>query len=110
MFFSVLVLLSDIFPMKCIDEFPFFQTPLSHISDAVYKTSIDWINQRSPEALSSFLLWSLDSILADLGSQQTVAKGSKKAVQQVSSKSQVITLNACLCLELVVFILLLKFG
>ncbi|ESW30799.1 hypothetical protein PHAVU_002G183300 [Phaseolus vulgaris] len=64
-------------------------TPLSHISDAVYKTSIDWINQRSPEALSSFLLWSLDSILADLGSQQTVPKGSKKAVQQVSSKSQV---------------------
>ncbi|CAJ1938881.1 unnamed protein product [Sphenostylis stenocarpa] len=63
--------------------------PLSHISDAVYKTSIDWINQRSPEALSSFLLWSLDSILADLSSQQTVAKGSKKAVQQVASKSQV---------------------
>ncbi|QCD83678.1 uncharacterized protein LOC114177811 [Vigna unguiculata] len=63
--------------------------PLSHISEAVYKTSIDWINQRSPEALSSFLLWSLDSILADLGSQQTASKGSKKAVQQVSSKSQV---------------------
>ncbi|CAJ1938616.1 unnamed protein product, partial [Sphenostylis stenocarpa] len=62
--------------------------PLSHISDAVYKTSIDWINQRSPEALSSFLLWSLDSILADLSSQQTVAKGSKKAVRQVASKSQ----------------------
>ncbi|KAG5040801.1 hypothetical protein AAZX31_05G129200 [Glycine max] len=64
-------------------------TPLSHISDAVYKTSMDWINQRSPEALSTFLIWSLDSILADLGSQQNVAKGSKKAVQQVSSKSQV---------------------
>lgn len=64
-------------------------TPLSHISDAVYKTSADWINQRSPEALSSFLLWSLDSILADLGSQQSVAKGSKKAVPQVTSKSQV---------------------
>ncbi|XP_014509092.1 uncharacterized protein LOC106768440 [Vigna radiata var. radiata] len=63
--------------------------PLSHISEAVYKTSIDWINHRSPEALSSFLLWSLDSILADLGSQQTATKGSKKAVQQVSSKSQV---------------------
>jgi len=75
--------------MKCIDEFPFCQTPLSHISDAVYKTSVDWINQRSPEALSSFLLWSLDSILADLGSPQTVGKGSKKVVQQVSSKSQV---------------------
>ncbi|XP_061338478.1 uncharacterized protein LOC133285282 isoform X2 [Gastrolobium bilobum] len=64
-------------------------TPLSHISEAVYKTSTDWINQRSPEALSSFLLWSLDSILADLGGQQTVVKGSKKAVQQVASKSQV---------------------
>ncbi|KOM26297.1 hypothetical protein LR48_Vigan252s000900 [Vigna angularis] len=63
--------------------------PLSHISEAVYKTSVDWINHRSPEALSSFLLWSLDSILSDLGSQQTAAKGSKKAVQQVSSKSQV---------------------
>ncbi|RYR64117.1 hypothetical protein Ahy_A03g010258 isoform B [Arachis hypogaea] len=63
--------------------------PFSHIPDAVYKTSADWINQRSPEALSSFVLWALDSILADLASQQTVAKGSKKAVQQVSSKSQV---------------------
>ncbi|KAK7359491.1 hypothetical protein VNO77_01451 [Canavalia gladiata] len=63
--------------------------PLSHISDAVYKTSTDWINQRSPEALSSFLLWSLDSILADLNIQHTVAKGSKKTVQQVASKSQV---------------------
>jgi COX assembly protein 1 len=63
--------------------------PLSHISDAVYKTSVDWINHRSPEALSFFLLWSLDSILADLSSQLTVAKGSKKAVQQVTSKSQV---------------------
>ncbi|OIW00746.1 hypothetical protein TanjilG_09715 [Lupinus angustifolius] len=63
--------------------------PLSHISDAVYKTSADWINQRSPEALSSFVLWSLDSILTDLGSQLTVAKGSKKAAQQGSSKSQV---------------------
>ena len=63
--------------------------PLSHISDAVYKTSVDWINQRSPEALSFFLLWSLDSILADLSSQLTVAKGSKKAVKPVTSKSQV---------------------
>ena len=63
--------------------------PISHISDAVYKTSVDWINNRSPEALSFFLLWSLDSILADLSSQQTVAKGSKKPVQKVTSKSQV---------------------
>ncbi|KAF7827640.1 transmembrane protein 214-B-like [Senna tora] len=63
--------------------------PLSHISDAVYKTSVDWISQRSPEALSSFVLWSLDSILVDLASQQAVAKGSKKGAQQATSKSQV---------------------
>ncbi|KAI5431560.1 hypothetical protein KIW84_035663 [Lathyrus oleraceus] len=62
--------------------------PLSHISEVVYKTSADWINHRYPEALSFFLLWSLDSILADLGSQQTVTKGSKKVVQEVTSKSQ----------------------
>lgn len=67
----------------------YYQIPLSHISDVVYKTSIDWINQRPLEALSSFLLWSLDSILADLASQQAVAKGTKKAVQQTTSKSQV---------------------
>lgn len=92
-----------IFSLIFVDEFPFCQTPLSHISDAVYKTSIDWINQRSPEALSSFVLWSLDSILADLASQLTVAKGSKKAVQQVASKSQVLVLNIFLCHELVGF-------
>ncbi|CAK7326768.1 unnamed protein product [Dovyalis caffra] len=63
--------------------------PLSHISDAVYKTSADWINQRSVAALGSFILWSLDSILADLASQQGGSKGSKKGVQQASSKSQV---------------------
>ncbi|CAJ1938609.1 unnamed protein product [Sphenostylis stenocarpa] len=81
-------------PLRCVfgvvklNRALLLRMPLSHISDAVYKTSIDWINQRSPEALSSFLLWSLDSILADLSSQQTVAKGSKKTVQQVASKSQ----------------------
>ncbi|XP_021598615.1 uncharacterized protein LOC110604664 isoform X1 [Manihot esculenta] len=63
--------------------------PLSHISDAVYKTSVDWINQRSIEALGSFVLWSLDSILADLASQQVGTKAAKKGVQHVSSKSQV---------------------
>ncbi|KAL5763224.1 hypothetical protein ACOSP7_019488 [Xanthoceras sorbifolium] len=63
--------------------------PLSHISNDVYKTSADWINQRSPEALGSFILWSLDSILADLETHLVGAKGSKKAVQQASSKSQV---------------------
>ncbi|CAB4295796.1 unnamed protein product [Prunus armeniaca] len=63
--------------------------PLSHISEAVYKTSVDWISQRSLEALGSFILWSLDSILADLASQVAGAKGSKKSVQNVSSKSQV---------------------
>ncbi|KAI3976960.1 hypothetical protein MKX01_008818 [Papaver californicum] len=64
--------------------------PLSYISEDVYKTSVDWINQRSPEALCSFVLWSLDSILADLAAHlQVGSKGSKKAVQQVSTKAQV---------------------
>ena len=38
------------------------------------------------EALGSFVLWSLDSIVADLASHQGVVKGYKKAVQQSSSK------------------------
>ncbi|KAM1189721.1 hypothetical protein ACFX2J_025366 [Malus domestica] len=63
--------------------------PLSHISEDVYKISVEWIGQRSTEALGSFVLWSLDSILADLASHQGVAKGSKKAVQQAPLKSQV---------------------
>ncbi|OVA01699.1 Protein of unknown function DUF2359 [Macleaya cordata] len=63
--------------------------PLCYISEAVYKTSVDWINQRSPEALGSFVLWSLDSILADLANQLGGTKGSKKVVQQVPSKAQV---------------------
>ncbi|KAK9074547.1 hypothetical protein SSX86_007145 [Deinandra increscens subsp. villosa] len=63
--------------------------PISHIPEAVYKTSVDWINKRSMEALGSFFLWSLDSILADLASQLGDAKGSKKGAQKTSSKSQV---------------------
>ncbi|XP_057441977.1 uncharacterized protein LOC130733736 [Lotus japonicus] len=63
--------------------------PLSNISEPIYKISTDWISHRSPEALGSFVLWSLDSILADLASHQGVVKGSKKGVQQPSSKSQV---------------------
>ncbi|XP_050374200.1 uncharacterized protein LOC126791767 [Argentina anserina] len=58
--------------------------PLSHISENVYKTSVDWIGQRSTEALGSFVLWSLDCTLADLASHQGAAKGSKKVVQQPS--------------------------
>jgi hypothetical protein len=71
------------------------QIPLSHISEAVYKTSADWINQRSIVALGSFVLWSLDSILADLASQQGGSKGSKKGAQQASSKSQVSCWKHC---------------
>ncbi|XP_021293410.1 uncharacterized protein LOC110423516 [Herrania umbratica] len=63
--------------------------PLLHISDAVNKTSADWISQRSLEALGFFVLWSLDIILEDLVAQQVSAKGSKKGVQQTSSKSKV---------------------
>lgn len=51
--------------------------------------SVDWLNQRSFDALGSFVLWSLDSILADLASHQGTGKSSKKVVQQASSKSQV---------------------
>ncbi|KAG7980248.1 hypothetical protein I3843_05G172400 [Carya illinoinensis] len=67
----------------------FADIPISHISETVYKTSIEWINKRSLEALGSFVLWSLDSIFADLVGQQTGAKGSKRGGPQVSSKSQV---------------------
>ncbi|XP_054796315.1 uncharacterized protein LOC129301747 [Prosopis cineraria] len=63
--------------------------PLLHISEDIYKTSIDWISQRSSEALGSFVLWSLDSILADLANHQGAAKGAKTVAQQTSSKSQV---------------------
>ncbi|XP_019165012.1 PREDICTED: uncharacterized protein LOC109161118 [Ipomoea nil] len=63
--------------------------PVSHLSEPVYKTSIDWINKRSYEALGPFVLWLLDSILADLAIQQSGSKVSKKGVQQTSSKSQV---------------------
>ncbi|XP_042499374.1 uncharacterized protein LOC122077489 [Macadamia integrifolia] len=54
--------------------------PLSHISEAVYKTSTDWINQRSSDALVVFVLWSLDSILVDLAIHQGPTKGSKKVL------------------------------
>ncbi|KAI4307648.1 hypothetical protein L6164_030814 [Bauhinia variegata] len=63
--------------------------PLSHIPEDIYKISSDWISHISPEALGSFVLWSIDSILADLAIHQGAAKGSKKASQQPSSKSQV---------------------
>ncbi|XP_057777421.1 uncharacterized protein LOC130995930 [Salvia miltiorrhiza] len=63
--------------------------PVSYISEAVYKASVDWINQRSYEALGTFVVWSLDSILADLTAQQSGSKVSKKGVHAASSKSQV---------------------
>ncbi|XP_061991376.1 uncharacterized protein LOC133709599 [Rosa rugosa] len=63
--------------------------PISHIPEDIYKTSIDWISQRSIQSLGSFILESLDKILADLASQRVGGKGAKKGVQQASSKSQV---------------------
>ncbi|OIT20810.1 PREDICTED: uncharacterized protein LOC109219694 [Nicotiana attenuata] len=63
--------------------------PLSHLPEPVYKTSVDWINQRSYESLGSFVLWALDSIVVDLATQLGGSKGSKKGGQQTSSKSQV---------------------
>ncbi|XP_013653341.2 uncharacterized protein LOC106358137 [Brassica napus] len=64
--------------------------PLSHIPEAVCKTSADWINQRPIDALGAFVLWALDCILGDLAVQQGSAKGGKKGAQQhATSKSQV---------------------
>ncbi|XP_051148403.1 uncharacterized protein LOC127263434 [Andrographis paniculata] len=63
--------------------------PVSYISETVYKTSVDWINQRSNEALVTFVIWSLDGILADLATQLSGSKGSKKGGQPTTSKSQV---------------------
>ncbi|XP_011021372.1 PREDICTED: uncharacterized protein LOC105123462 [Populus euphratica] len=63
--------------------------PLAHISQDVYKMAVDWLGQRSLEALASFVLWSVDSIFADLASHQGVTKGSRKVVQQSPSKSLV---------------------
>ncbi|URE32251.1 hypothetical protein MUK42_15618 [Musa troglodytarum] len=45
--------------------------PVCHISESVYKISVDWIALKSPEALCEFVLWCLDSILIDLASQQS---------------------------------------
>lgn len=70
-------------------EFVLQQIPLSHIADAVCKTSVYWISQRSLEALGFFVLWSLDIILEDLAAQHANAKGSKKGAQQTSLKSKV---------------------
>ncbi|XP_027099252.1 uncharacterized protein [Coffea arabica] len=65
--------------------------PVCHIKEVVYRTSVDWINQLSNESLESFMLWSLDCILADLTIQKAGSKGPKKGVQTSSSKSQVAT-------------------
>lgn len=63
--------------------------PLAHISEDIYKTSVDWLSQKTPEALGSFVLWLLDSIVTDLTSHLGAVKGSKKVVQPAPSKSQV---------------------
>ncbi|URE34431.1 hypothetical protein MUK42_34893 [Musa troglodytarum] len=69
--------------------FCLFLIPVCHISESVYKISVDWIALKSPEALCEFVLWCLDSILIDLASQQSTVKGSKKLIQQSPSKAQV---------------------
>ncbi|CAN6852249.1 unnamed protein product [Brassica oleracea] len=63
--------------------------PLAHVPEPVYKTSVDWINQRPVEALGGFVLWAFDCILTDLAAHQGGAKGGKKGAQQTPSKSQV---------------------
>ncbi|GMH26293.1 hypothetical protein Nepgr_028136 [Nepenthes gracilis] len=63
--------------------------PLGHISEAVYKAVVDWLDQRSMEALGSFVFWSWDAILAELASHQGTVKSSKKVMPQATLKSQV---------------------
>ena len=60
------------------------QIPVSHIPDAVYKTSVDWIAQKPVEALGFFVLCCLDIIYACLASKSVPAKGSKKSAAQPS--------------------------
>ncbi|KAK4765842.1 hypothetical protein SAY87_007484 [Trapa incisa] len=64
--------------------------PICHISEDVYRTSVDWLGQRSLDALGTFVLWLVDAIFIDLASHLGAAsKGSKKGALPVSSKSQV---------------------
>ncbi|KAL3631402.1 hypothetical protein CASFOL_024386 [Castilleja foliolosa] len=63
--------------------------PFSYISEHVYKISVKWISQLSHESLGAFLLWSVDGILADMTTQLSGSKGTKKGRQKPSSKSQV---------------------
>lgn len=65
------------------------QVPICHISESVYKTSVNWIGRYPTEALGTFVLWSLDSILDDLNRQHETFKGSKKVTQKSSTKAQV---------------------
>ncbi|KAH0451279.1 hypothetical protein IEQ34_018578 [Dendrobium chrysotoxum] len=64
------------------------EIPICHISEAIYKTSVDWIAVKSPGALADFVFWCLDYILVDLVIQQVVAKSSRKVTQKPPSKSQ----------------------
>ncbi|XP_071728031.1 uncharacterized protein [Rutidosis leptorrhynchoides] len=64
--------------------------PLSQISEDVYRTAADWLNDQPIDALGSFVVWCLDILIADLTLQQGTIKGSKKVVQQAPSKSQLL--------------------
>ncbi|KAG6516523.1 transmembrane protein 214-like [Zingiber officinale] len=87
------------FTSVSVSQFPWFKifkesplekivdVPLSHIPDSVYKTSVDWLALKSPEALSDFVLWCLDGILSDLASQLPAVKGLKKSVQPTAPKA-----------------------
>ncbi|KAM0933057.1 putative transmembrane protein [Dioscorea sansibarensis] len=74
------------FPTKMFKESPIskIDIPVSHIPDAVYKTSVDWIAQKPVEALGFFVLCCLDIIYACLASKSVPAKGSKKSAAQPS--------------------------
>ncbi|CAI9096023.1 OLC1v1032085C1 [Oldenlandia corymbosa var. corymbosa] len=61
--------------------------PICHVPQSVCKISTEWISQRSDEALATFVLWALDSILGDLTTLKTSSKAQKKVVNQTSSSN-----------------------
>ncbi|XP_057524492.1 uncharacterized protein LOC130804161 [Amaranthus tricolor] len=78
--------------------------PLCHVPSAVYKTSMEWLNKQSVDALGSFVLWLWDDILADLPTHQGTVKGSKKVarLQQQSPPSK------CQVVKFIVFAMVLR--
>ncbi|XP_011101474.1 uncharacterized protein LOC105179520 isoform X2 [Sesamum indicum] len=64
--------------------------PLVDIPEEVYKISVDWLSSRAVDALGSFVLWLLDSIVGEFEIHQGVAKATKNAIPKTPPKCQVV--------------------